>query len=56
MVFIFNPWGSVLGRSWGIKKIEDDERDERIGMKEGESLGGGRVHFRVPHTYLKGEQ
>lgn len=41
MVFIFNPWGSVLGRSRGIKKIEDDERDERIGMKEGESLGGG---------------
>lgn len=55
MVFLLNPWGSVQERSRGIKQIEDDERGERIGMKEGESLGG-RVHFRIPRTYLKGEQ
>lgn len=55
MVFIWNPWGSVRGRSRDIKKTEDDKREERIGMKKGESLGG-RVHVRIPRTYLKGEQ
>ena len=50
MVFIFNPWGSVLGRGRGMKKIEDDERDERIGMKEGESLGGEFILGFPTHT------
>lgn len=49
MVFILNPWGSVRGRSRCIKQIEDDERGERIGMKEGESLGGKSPFQDSPH-------